>query len=209
MLDQFGKFERQYDDGEDLLHGTVELESRDHLSAAQVDDSDPTDAFGMFLDEWDIAEDRALSDLGEADESVRTTKIQAAGEAGKLRHDLGAAGLEIREGESAASRFQQPRPTEVNAWRMGHSEAAYDWFTGIDIQNAAATGLVLAPSFGFVREAKAGDVAHTSIDDGEAIHVATIFRGEGRDERWAPSRHETLRAIEGAEAGETGIDRPD
>jgi hypothetical protein len=92
---------------------------------------------------------------------------------------------------------------------MRHAHACEDGFAGVDVQQAATIGLVLAPAAGGIGPAEAGDEFYAPVDDGHAVEVAAILGGELADEGRAPAGHEAVHVVERAKARESRVNGPE
>src|SRR5947207_8123466 len=89
-----------------------------------------------------------------------------------------------------------------------HGKSAEQDFIVIHIHQDPALGLVLTPAGERVGFAQCGDVLRATIDDGEAIKMTAVFRGQRTDKRRTPARMKTMLRVERAKTTEAGVDDP-
>ena len=111
--------------------------------------------------------------------------------------------------ERAGPRLADPEPPGVPARRVGHRQPAREDLAAGHVDQDAAVRLVLAPAADGVGIAQRRRVAGPAVDHRQAVQMAPIGGLEGRDERRPPARHEAVRPVERAEAGESGVDEPE
>ena len=123
VVDQLGPAAAgKHGHGEDLLHGRVEAQESDHVSAGQVNDADAASAL-VFLEAFgdrDAAEDRAFAHLRQPDERQAPGEVETASETGGLGNRLVAAGIrvDVAQRSRADSQTQSRSPCHRGEWGM-------------------------------------------------------------------------------------------
>ena len=83
-----------------------------------------------------------------------------------------------------------------------------DDFSRSHVQEDAAALLVGPPAAGRVGRAQGGDEGRAAVRQAQAVEVAAVLRGQRRDERRPPARHEAVGVAPRAQAGEARVDEP-
>src|SRR5690606_6250195 len=126
---------------EDLFHAGFEFEKRHALAAARVDHHDCAfELFAMFRDR-NTAEHRRLTNAREPDESIITSKGQAARIARHRRYDIAATTPRINDFQRAMSRVEHPQAPAVYPRRMRHRQSPYHRLARSNVDQATAGGL--------------------------------------------------------------------
>src|SRR5687768_15528630 len=89
---------------------------------------------------------------------------------------------------------------------MRHRKTAADDLVRSNVDHEPARDTVVTPTVGDVGLRDRGYVGRPAIPQSNAVEMATVLRGEARDERRFPQRAETVALAYGSKAGEQRID---
>ena len=198
-------------DGEDFLHGVLEMDPTDLATGGKMDDSHSADAFLVLQSSrnGDAAEDGGLADLRKSHEREVAVEAQAACEAVELADWFVAAVREVDGSQAAIAGLQQPQASVVPARGVRHGESLPHDLAAGDVDQHTAVLFVFSPAVWRIRNRMAGHEGGESVAHRQAIQVAAVLRAETRDELRPPARHEAMVRVQSTQAREQRVDEPE
>ena len=91
---------------------------------------------------------------------------------------------------------------------MGHREPAGHGLVRGDVDDQPVVGFAGPPAAGFIGGTECRHERRAPGNHGQAVEVAAVFWGKGRDESGSPARHETVLGIDRCQAREPGVHEP-